>query len=170
MSFFIALAAAAQISVPAAMSVGDQSLAVASCGVRAPLWIEHYAAALYVAPRDLPAAAVQDPARPKALQVRILNTAFMPQEMPRKWRRALRDALDGATFGRVSAAYRSLDVGDIVTVTYAPQPGVTLEVNGEVVARTPSHRPIEALLHVWADGDPVPERVGRAIARNPCRA
>jgi hypothetical protein len=50
-----------------------------------------------------------------------------------------------------------------------PGSGVTLQLNDRVVARSPRHDVVEALLQTWAENEPVRERVNRVVARHPCR-
>jgi hypothetical protein len=159
---------ATAVQVPSAMRVGNQQLPAASCATRDTLWIHHYAAALYVPPRASPANALQDPRQPKALHVQILSKAFLPKELPKKWRETLASQLDGRSFDAVRSAWRDLSVGDRVTVAYAPGPGVTLQLNDRLVARTPQHDLIDALLRTWAEGEPVPQRVSQAVEKHPC--
>jgi hypothetical protein len=156
------------VQVPSAMLVGNQQLPAASCATRDTLWIHHYAAALYVPPREAPVDALEDPKQPKALRVQILSKTLLPKEMPKKWRDTLEQELDLAAFGAVRNAWHKLAVGDQVTVAYAPGPGVTLELNERLVARTPRHEVIDALLRAWADGAPVREQVDRVVAKHPC--
>lgn len=160
--------AAAAVPVPGTLQVGAQALAPASCATRNTLWIHHYVAALYVPPRAAPAAALQDPKQAKALQVEILNKAFLPRQMPKRWQRTLESELDGASLGSIDAAWQRLGAGDRVTIAYAPGPGVSLLVNGRLVAASPSHRLVDALLSTWAEDEPVRERVIRTVARHPC--
>jgi hypothetical protein len=157
------------VQVPSAMLVGNQQLPAASCATRDTLWIHHYAAALYVPPRGAPVDALEDPKQPKALRVQILSKALLPRDLPKKWRDTLAQQLDGAAYGAVRNAWQELAVGDQVTVAYAPGPGVTLQLNERLVARTPRHELIDALLRTWADGAPVREEVSRAVARHPCQ-
>lgn len=163
------LLAASAIQVPPAMRVGNQVLPAASCATRDTLWIHHYAAALYVPPRESPVNALRDPRKPKALQVRILSKAFLPKEMPKKWRQTLEQQLDGQSTSAVRDAWRELSVGDRVTVAYVPGPGVTLQLNDRVVARTQRHEVIDALLRTWAEDEPIPQRVNRVVAKHPCQ-
>jgi len=100
--------------------------------------------------------------------VQILSKAFLPKEMPKKWRETLESQLDGPSVTAVRTAWRGLSVGDRVTVAYAPGPGVTLQLNDRVVAHTPKHDVIDALLHTWAEGDPVPQRVNQVVSKHPC--
>jgi hypothetical protein len=160
---------ATAIQVPGALRVGSQSLTAASCATRDTLWIHHYVAALYLPPRESAVSALQDPKQPKALQVQILSKTFLPKEMPKKWRQALERELDSASFGSIRGAWRELQVGDRVTIAYAPGPGVTLQLNDSVVATSPRHGVIDALLRTWADDEPVPQRLNRVVAKHPCR-
>jgi hypothetical protein len=164
----LAIMQATAVQVPSAMRVGNQQLPAASCATRDTLWIHHYAAALYVPPRASAVNALQDPRQPKALHVQILSKAFLPKELPKKWRETLESQLDGSSFNAVRAAWRDLTVGDRVTVAYAPGPGVTLQLNDRLVARAPRHELIDALLRTWADGEPVPQRVSQAVQNHPC--
>ena len=168
MTGVLLLIPARALPVPGMLQVGSQSLAPASCATRNTLWIHHYQAALYLPPRAAPAAALEDPRQPKAVQVQILNKAFLPRQMPKRWQRTLENELDGRSLGSIEAAWRSLGAGDRVTIAYAPGPGVSLKVNDRLVAASPTHRLVDALLHTWAEDQPVRERVSRTVARNPC--
>lgn len=163
-----ALIPARALPEPGTLQVGAQALAPASCATRNTLWIHHYAAALYVPARASPASALQDPKQAKALQVEILNKAFLPRQMPKRWQRTLESELDGRSLSSINAAWQTLGAGDRVTIAYAPGPGVSLKVNERVVAATPSHRLVDALLRTWAEDEPVRERVSRIVARHPC--
>jgi hypothetical protein len=165
----LTLVPATAIQVPSALRVGNQSLPATSCATRDTLWIHHYAAALYVPPRAAPDAVLQDPQQPKALHVQILSKSFLPRDLPTKWKRALEGQLDGAAMSAVGDAWRQLSVGDRVTIAYAPGPGVTLQLNEQLIARTPRHDLIDALLRTWADGEPVPQRVNSVVSRHPCQ-
>jgi hypothetical protein len=164
-----ALVPATAIQVPSAMRIGNVQLPAASCAARDTLWVHHYVAALYVPTQPSPVEALQDPAQPKALQVQILSKAFLPKEMPKKWREALESELDSAAYGAVRDAWHGLAVGDRVIVAYLPGPGVTLQLNDRVVARSPKHEVVDALLKTWAEGEPVPQRVNRVVAEHPCQ-
>lgn len=165
----LTLMPATAVQVPGAMRIGNQSLPATSCATRDTLWIQHYVAALYVPPRAVPEAALQDPKQPKAVHVQILSKSFMPRELPKRWRQTLEQQLDGAAMGAIRSAWKELSVGDSVTIAYAPGPGVTLQLNDRVVAQSQKHDVIDALLHTWADGEPVPERVHRVVAKHPCQ-
>jgi hypothetical protein len=161
-------AAAGALSLPGVVHVGDQVLAAASCGVRETLWIDHYIATLYVRPGDAAETALVDPRRAKALEIRLVNKAFMPSEIPRKYRRALEAELDHESMDRLRDAYRLLRAGDTVRIAYLPARGASLSINGQPVAATPAHRVIEAILFTWADGKPLDQHLRTMLAKHPC--
>ena len=164
----LAVAATGALALPGVLQIGDQVLAAASCGLRETLWIDHYAATLYVRPGDAAEAVLLDARRAKALEIQILNKTFMPAEIPRKYRRALETDLDERTMSRLSSAYRALRPGDVVTIAYLPARGVSLSVNRELVAATPAHRVVESILATWADGRPVDQHLRVMLAKHPC--
>jgi len=164
----LTLMQATAVQVPSAMRIGNQSLPAASCASRDTLWIHHYVAALYVPPRAAPDAVLQDPKQPKALHVQILSRSFLPRDLPKKWDQALKSQLDRSSMNAIENAWRQVSVGDRVTIAYAPGPGVTLQLNERLVARSPKHDVVDALLRTWADGEPVRERVSQAVAKHPC--
>lgn len=164
----LSLMQAAAIQVPSGLRVGSEMLPARSCATRDTLWIHNYAAALYVAPRAAPEVALPDPREPKALHVQILSTSFLPRDVPTRWNQALQAGLDRASLNAVQSAWHQLSVGDRVTIAYAPGPGVTLQLNERLVARSPRHAVVEALLRTWADGKPVRERISQAVAKHPC--
>jgi len=165
----LVLVPATAIQVPGALRVGNQSLPAASCASRDTLWIHHYTAALYVPPSAAPASALQDPKQAKAFHVQILSRTFLPKDLPVKWREPLEAHLDLPSFTSVRLAWREVAVGDQVTIAYAPGNGVTLQLNDRVIAHSPRHDVIDALLKTWAENEPIPQRVNRAVAKNPCR-
>ena len=164
----LSLMQAAAVQVPSGLRVGSETLPARSCATRDTLWIHHYAAALYVPQRAAPEVALQDPQQPKALHVQILSKSFLPRDLPKKWNQALASELDRGSLNAIQSAWHRISVGDRVTIAYAPGPGVTLQLNEQLVARSPRHGVIDALLKTWADGEPVRERVNQAVAKHPC--
>jgi len=161
-------AAGAVAALPGVVQVGDQVLAAASCGLRETLWIDHYAATLYVTPGVAPDTALLDPRRAKALEVRLLDTRLMPRDIPRKYRRALDASLDAGKMARLRDAYRALRPGDVVRISYLPGAGTSLAVNGQVVAKAPAHRVVEAALFAWAGDKPLGQHLRAMLAKHPC--
>lgn len=153
--------------MPSGLQIGPERLAAASCGVRATLWIEHYAAALYLPKRSNAGAQLSDATVAKALRVEIIDRRFMPGDIPRKWRTPIGEH-DAEVLERVREAYRQLNPGDKVLISYRPDSGVEVAVNGTAVASTGGHALIDALLKAWADDEPLPKKLDAVMARNRC--
>jgi hypothetical protein len=142
-------------------------LELASCGVRNTLWMEHYVAALYV-PRGGSARAVQDREQPKAVVMQVVDGRFIPQRIPRKWRRPLGRTLDAATFSRVQRAFRTLSEGDRITVLYTPRSGLSMYLNDRLVAQDEGHTVIDAILDAWKENDTIQGKLDRLQSEHPC--
>jgi hypothetical protein len=155
-------------ALPAPLALAGNRLEAASCGVRSTLWIEHYAARLYLRDGAGPDA-VSDPAEPKALRLRIINSFLLPPQIPSRWRNALGSVLDAAAMASLGAAYRDLESGDIVLITYVPRHGLTLRVNGAPVLGSDGQDAIDALLATWADEMPAEAQLRRTVADKTCR-
>lgn len=160
--------AVAASAMPAAIRLGHQQLAAASCTVRSTLWIEHYAVVLYLPGKGAPADDLIDPTKSKALRMRIINRLLMPNDIPPKWREPMEANLDPAEFDRANRIYRDLQPGDRLTIAYAPDSGVVVSVNGNRMATARGHRLVDALLATWADGKPLRAKLARSIGRHPC--
>jgi len=138
--------------------------------VRQTLWIEHYSTVLYL-PRRAPAQEeMVSPLAPKVLEMAIIDPRFLPRDIPRKWREPIEKHLDRGATERATAAYRSLLAGDRLTLSYAPDQGVTLRINDRLVAQSAGHGLVDAILETWADDEPMRKKLQRVIARNACRA
>lgn len=153
--------------MPEGLHVGGERLAAASCGVRGTLWIEHYAAALYLPRRANAAPQLADANVTKAVRVQILSKRLMPKDIPRKWRQPMATH-DPGLLERVRDVYRQLKVGDEVLIAYTPNHGVELALNGTAVATAQGHGLIDALLRAWAEDEPLPKKLEDVMARNRC--
>ena len=160
--------AAAAFALPGSLHLGDQTLAAASCARRETLGFSHYIATLYVRSGESAPLALLDPNRAKALEIGLLSRAFMPPEMPRKYRRALAESLDDDAMDRVREAYRALRPGDLIRIAYVPGAGLSVSVNGQRVIATPEHRVVESILVTWANGKPLDQHLRATLAKHPC--
>lgn len=159
---------AAAFALPGSLRLGDQTLAAASCARRETLGLSHYVATLYVQAGDAADAALLDPKHAKALEIGLLSRAFMPLEMPRKYRRALAENLDDDAMERAREAYRALRPGDLIRIAYVPGAGLSVSVNGQRVVATPDHHVVESILVTWANGKPLDQHLRATLAKHPC--
>jgi hypothetical protein len=168
MRYILVLACAAQLAATQIARANEALLEPASCAVHQTLWVQHYAAQLFLAPGK-PPTALADPRQPKLLRIRIINPALLPPQIPAQWRHALAPVLGVEMMARLQAVYEGLRPGDVVVVAYEPTSGVSLHANDRLLAHAPGHSAIEALLAAWAqEGLPLTEQLKRATARNPC--
>jgi Chalcone isomerase-like len=146
----------AGFAVPSAINTTEGVLQAASCGVRSTLWIEHYAAVLYLRP-GVALDAVGNPSEPKSVLMYVSEARYLPDEIPPKWRRALERGLNERTLRHVRQAFGALSNGDLVTITYLPGEGVSMGVNGRVITSKTAHVTIndataEELEALWGVG------------------
>ena len=160
--------AATAFALPGSLRLGDQTLAAASCARRETLGLSHYTATLYVRAGDSAPRALLDPNRAKAFEIGILSRAFMPPEIPRKYRRALDELLDDDDMDRLREAYRALRPGDLIRIAYVPGTGLSLSVNGQRIIATPEHRVVESILVTWANNKPLDQHLRATLAKHPC--
>src|SRR3546814_1141071 len=119
----------AGVDLPPRMTVNGETLVLTHCGVRDTLWIEFYVASLYLPEEADPVRALRDPGVPKLVRLDIVSTWALPDEVPEKYRSALREELSREPLRTVLAQYRRLSPGDVVLFRYAPDVGVTMAVN-----------------------------------------
>lgn len=173
MALGAALAVAAEAAtlagarLPPTLRVASHTLELVSCGVRDTMWIDHYAAGLYLPKGDSPQAA-QDERRPKAVRMKVIQARYLPDNIPQKWRRALKTELQHEPMVQVRQAYDRLSDGDVVTFSYVPQAGVTMSVNGKQIVNTPGHAVIDSILEGWSGKDPTTGKLNRLTLEHPC--
>lgn len=153
--------------VPAVMQTDAGVLELALCGVRDSLWIEHYVTAVYV-PRGASVQAINDAERPKAVRLHIVNSQYLPSEIPQKWRVALQSELDPQQMDKVRSAYKSLRTGDVITTLYTPDDGLRMLVNGRPLVTAQGHGVISAILKAWAEKESVTGKLARLNAKHAC--
>jgi hypothetical protein len=158
----------AGVELPASVEVNDHELQLASCGVRDTLWVTHYVAALYVADPDAAAQIAVNPDEPKLIRLDIIDTDWLPEGIPEKWREPLREELARDPYSRVKQHYQALSAGDVVYVYYLPGQGIRMSVNGRLVMEQPGHELIDAMLEAWAEPDPISEQARRLLFEHPC--
>ncbi|MEP7206234.1 MAG: chalcone isomerase family protein [Casimicrobiaceae bacterium] len=149
------------------LRVGERTLRLASCGVRDTFWIDHYAAGLYLPAGAKPRAA-KDPRQPKAVQMKVIEARYLPENIPKKWRGALATELRSEPMVRVRRAYSGLASGDTVVFTYLPKRGVTMRVNGHAIVNIEGHDVIDAILQAWAGKDTISGKLQRLTVDHRC--
>ena len=162
-----AAATLAGVQLAPSLELGGRKLELVSCGVRDTLWIDHYAAGLYV-PYGSSAHAARDAGAAKAVRLKVIQARYLPERVPEKYREALQRELAREPMVKVRRAYDRLSDGDVVTFTYLPTEGVTMLVNGRQVMQAPGHDAIESILEAWSEKDPISGKLHRLRLEHPC--
>ncbi|MEO5699317.1 MAG: chalcone isomerase family protein [Casimicrobiaceae bacterium] len=155
------------VKLPDTLRLGERTLRLASCGVRDTFWIDHYAAGLYL-PAGAPPRATKDPKQPKAVQMKVIEARYLPEDIPQKWRAALATELRSEPMMRVRRSYSGLSSGDTVVFSYLPDRGVTMRVNGRTIVKVGGHDVIDAILRAWAGKDTISGKLHRLASQHPC--
>ncbi len=159
----------AGVHLPRELQVGGNELTLAICGRRDTVWINHYVVGLYL-PRGTTTLALLNPETSKAVRMHIVQSRHLPREIPKKWRDAMQRELEHEPMSRVRRAYQLLSKGDVVTISYVPQQGVTMSVNGSAVLQAAAgHGVINSILNAWAENDPVTEKLKRLALEHHCK-
>jgi len=137
-------------TLPPTLSTGDRSLPLRGCGVREAFFMTIYVAGLYLPRPGLAQGAILSPDTAKAVRLQITYDGSLPQEVPDSWRAPLDQMVRRDLQQTIAAIYADFQAGDQVTISYAPQAGTTVEVNGQVLRRTEGHELIRPLLRLWA--------------------
>jgi hypothetical protein len=157
----------AGVPLPDIVRTHGSRLEPASCGVRRTLWIEHYAAALYL-PRGVSVRSVADPHTPKAVLLQIIDARYLPGEIPGKWAHVLEREMRPRAFTRVRRAYRDLTSGDVVSLIYEPGHGTAMRLNGTLIALVRGHALVRAILATWAGEEPVFSKLDQLADEHRC--
>jgi hypothetical protein len=155
------------VRIPDTLQTPAGTLHIRACGVRKTLWIDHYAAALFV-PRGASVAALRDRHRAKAVYLRFIETRYLPEEIPSEWRHAVERYLDSRAMERLQRIYRSLAPGDVITIVYTPARGVTVAMNGKSLLRLRGDGLVRSILHTWAGREPLSEKLRELEAKHAC--
>lgn len=153
--------------LPPTLNGSGEGLQLVSCGVRDSLWIDHYAAGLYM-PRGADIHSARNTSRAKGVIIRMINMRYLPEQIPVKWLDALERTVPPAPLNRLRRAYRSLDDGDLMSIVYEPANGITIRVNRRLVTQVSGHDAIDAILQAWAEDRPVSEKLGTLSGEHPC--
>jgi len=157
----------ARAVLPPTLNDRGRNLQLVSCGMRDTLWIDHYAAGLYI-PRGADMQTVRDASSSKGVLIRMITTRYLPDQIPAKWLKALEGTAPPASLANLRRAYRSLNDGDLMSIVYEPAKGVTIRVNGRRVSHVSDHEVIDAILQAWAEDRPVSEKLEKLSSEHPC--
>jgi hypothetical protein len=152
------------VSLPETLQVGGQRLMLAGQGTRTELvFVELYSVALYLPHNMSKPRAIEGASVPKALRVQIRYDGSLPDRIPAGWRSELMPALTQQQQQQLLQQYQKLQQGDVITISYAPETGTTVAVNGGQILQDESDQVMNAFLDVWIGQTPVSEDLKQAL-------
>ncbi|MDX5374050.1 MAG: chalcone isomerase family protein [Pseudomonadaceae bacterium] len=132
----------------------DISLERRNQAVLTYLWADVYAAAYYLEPDAVPARALEQPARQRLELYYYRNIArqdlikaawtTLERQLTASRLAALHDAID-----ELHASFRDIRPGDRYALSYAPESGLRLEINGTTAFRSSDSDLARAYLGIW---------------------
>ena len=147
---------AAAAGAPQSIEVGGSRLTLQGEGTRSKFFfVDLYSVALYLPHRFSEAGRIWDEGVPKALRAEILYEGSLPDEIPKSWKVELLPALTFEQKLDLALVYASLDTGDTILITYAPDSGTRMLVGDAVVLTDPGDALIRAFLDLWVGKSPV---------------
>lgn len=170
-SILLALLALLTLAAPAAaapppdtLQAGGQRLELVGHGTRnAMLFIELYAVALYLPRAMSDPGAIRDAQVPKALRVEIRYDGSLPDRIPSGWRSELMPVLSPEQRETLRRRYEQLQPQDVITITYVPDTGTTVAVNGQAIIEDAGDAIVNAFLEVWIGPQPVSEDLKQSL-------
>lgn len=147
---------AAAVRAPQSIEVGGSRLTLTGEGTRSKFFfVDLYSVALYLPHPFSAAGRIWDEGVPKALRVEILYGGSLPDKIPKSWKVELLPALTFEQKEDLARVYASLNTGDTILITYAPDSGTRILVGDAVVLTDPGDALIHAFLDLWVGKSPV---------------
>lgn len=154
--------------LPPTLRAGGQSLHLTGCGTREALLSDVYVVALYLPETGMPRERILAPETAKAVRLRVVYDGSMPQDIPESWNEPLRDMVDHDLRQTFRELYRRFRSGDRLTITYAPQSGTEIALNGQTLRRAADDRLIRPLLRLWIGREAVSDNLRRLLLQGRC--
>lgn len=143
-------------------------LPLSSCGLRETLWINLYAAALYLPQQTLPREIIMSENVPKKVTIKVTWDGSIPERVPQDWRDAFSGEVNRDLRGDLRQVYQAIEPGDVLEVAYMPQRGTIVVRNGETVLTRPDHALMAQLLEVWLGPQAVSPSLRQALLSGRC--
>ncbi|WP_119459969.1 chalcone isomerase family protein [Rhodospirillaceae bacterium SYSU D60014] len=168
-----ASADAARISgatLPPELTVSGRTLELAGCGTRELMLMDLYAIGLYVPRPPLQRPQILDPQTTKAVRLQVVYDGTVPDDIPDEWRARLTDMVRQDLIRTLQGFYREIRSGDQVTITYTPDSGTTIRINGESVVAKPGHDLIHAMLTLWIGDNAISGNLRQLLLQGSCKS
>ncbi len=149
------------VTLPNTETFGNYELVLNGAGVREKLWIDLYAAGLYLQEKSSNAKAILEADKPMSVKLHIVSSLINSKKMIS----AIEDGFENSTNGNVKPYREKIDQfiaffkeeikkGDIYDITYQPGKGVVSYKNGQEKGTVKGKDFKEALFGIWLSNRP----------------
>ncbi len=166
LAVFVTFTATAQkkvggVVLPAKVTYQEQELTLNGAGVREKLWIDLYAAGLYLDQKNNDANAIINSEKPKAIKLHIVSKLISSNKMIE----AVTEGFENSTNGNTTPIQEEIDTllgffredikkNDIFDLVYVPSKGVVAYKNGQEKGVIPGKEFKKALFGIWLSNRP----------------
>lgn len=163
--FFVSISSAqtevGDATLPNSQNFENHSLILNGAGVREKLWIDLYAAGLYLDKKSKDAKFILDADEPMAIKLHIVSKLITSDKMVD----AVTDGFEKSTNGNMAPIQKKIDVmlgyfkedihkNDVFDLVYIPNKGVVAYKNGKERGTVPGIDFKKALFGIWLAGNP----------------
>jgi hypothetical protein len=151
----------AGVNLPDTVSVNGQTLVLNGAGIRKKLFIKVYVGALYLTAKQSDATAVITADTPRRMVMHFVFGVTKSQ-ISEAWEEGLRDNTPNASaevkanFNKLVSWMADIDKGKELVMTYVPNSGTIIEVNGIAKGTLPGKATADAILATWIGPKPGP--------------
>lgn len=149
------------VVLPANYKVQEHNLVLNGAGVRDRLWIDLYAAGLYLSEKNSNAETILNADKPKSLRLHIVSKLISSSKMVD----AVTEGFENSTNGNTAPIQREIDMilgffkediekNDVFDLVYVPGKGVVAYKNGQEKGVVPGKDFKKALFGIWLSNRP----------------
>ncbi|RZA30534.1 MAG: hypothetical protein EOP02_01220 [Proteobacteria bacterium] len=159
----------AGITLPETEVVQGTHLALGACAVREELWTNLYVVSLYLPQQpNMSVAQLSASHRPRLVRIDVTYDGAVPDGLPSSWKDRLQQQVAAEFLRTFQGLYNNLRGGDVVRLSYAPQTGTVVSVNGREVATRPGDAVFNTMAQMWIGPDPISENIKRLLLKQAC--
>jgi len=158
------------VSLPQALSAGDQTLTLNGAGIRKKFFIKLYVSALYLQDKSNNAAAIIDSDAPMAIRLSIVSSLINSKKMEK----ATREGFDSSTNGNtqplkaeieqfIEVFRKPISEGDVYDLIYTSEGGTEVIKNKQSITTVEGLDFKKALFGIWLSNSPAQENLKNAM-------
>ncbi len=151
----------AGVTLPETVDLAGNSLILNGIGLRKKFFIKVYVGGLYLGARESSAARAIGTDGPRRMVMQFLF-GVSKEQLCDAWKEGLEDNTPNAPpevkkgFDSLCGWMEAIEKGNQIVLTYLPEQGTTVEVNGKVKGILPGKATADAILNTWIGPKPGP--------------